>query len=282
MAIFFIRALRALEVERQKNLTKAQEDRIAAQRQTLQTQRAAQKQTEELNRELKEREEVLGILLHKVVTAQEDERQRIARELHDGTGQILTGLGLGLAAASDWVETDPALAGKQLKELKEINSQALRELHGIIGNLRPSVLDDMGLVPAIKSQTRQFEELTEVPTSFQVTGEKRRVQPEIETIIFRICQEALTNVTKHAEASSVTVHLGYGENCIKLTVCDDGKGFDPDKALHPRDVQRTPWGLLGIQERVALVGGVCFIISEPGDGTTIHATVPIINKGEIE
>ena len=119
MAIFFIRALRAFELERQRSLTKAQEDRIAAQRQTLRTQREAQKQMEELNQELIEREKVLGVLLHKVVTAQENERQRIARELHDGTGQILTGLGLGLAAAADQVEVDPGLASQQLSEIDE-------------------------------------------------------------------------------------------------------------------------------------------------------------------
>ena len=279
MAIFFIRALRAFEVERQKNLARAQEDRLAAQRQALKTHRLAQKQTETLNQELREREELLGELLDKVVTAQEDERQRIARELHDGTGQILTGLGLGLAATSDIVESNPVVASKQLAELKRINAQ---ELHDIIGDLRPSVLDDMGLVPALKSQVRQFEERTDVATTFEVTGPRRRVQPEIETIVFRIGQEALTNAAKHASANMVSVHLGYNENCLKLTVCDDGLGFEPETTLRPGEDHRTAWGLLGMQERVSLAGGACFIISEPGEGTTIHVSVPVTSKEDNE
>ena len=282
MAIFFIRALRAFEVERQRNLARAHEDRLAAQRQALQTHRVAQKESEELNRELREREELLAELLDKVVTAQEDERQRIARELHDGTGQILTGLGLGLAAASDSVESNPELASKQLTELKNINAQALQELHDIIGDLRPSVLDDMGLVPAIKGQIRQFEERTDVATTFEVSGQRRRVQPELETIIFRIGQEALTNVAKHAKAKSVSVRLSYHENCLKLTVNDDGLGFEPETTLRPGEDHRTAWGLLGIQERVGLAGGVCFIMSDPGEGTTIHVTVPTTNREMIE
>ena len=282
MAVFFIRALRAFEIERQRNLARAHEDRLAAQRQVLQTHRLAQVESDKLNQELREREELLAELLDKVVTAQEDERQRIARELHDGTGQILTGLGLGLAAASDSVETNPTVASRQLTELKIINAQALQELHNIIGDLRPSVLDDMGLVPALKGQVRQFEERTNVATSFEISGRRRRVQPELETIIFRIGQEALTNIAKHAKANSVRVHIGYYDDCLKLTVTDDGLGFEPETILRPGEEHRTAWGLLGMQERVGLAGGICFIMSDPGKGTTIHVSVPITKREKSE
>jgi signal transduction histidine kinase len=260
-------------------MAQAQEEKIAAQKETLKTQQDAQLETEQLNIELREREELLGELLQQVVSVQEGERQRISRELHDGAGQILTGLGLGLAAASESVKSDPVLATEQLAELKRLNAQALEELHNIIVDLRPSVLDDLGLVPALNAQVQQFESRTGVEARLEVKGRRLRLQSELETILFRIGQEALTNIAKHAKADSVCVRLLYHQNCIKLVIEDDGCGFEPEDALIPASQQRTAWGLLGIQERVALVGGVCFIISKPESGTTIHVTVPIMNEG---
>ena len=222
-----------------------------------------------------EREELLGELLHKVVTAQEGERRRIARELHDGTGQILTGLGLGLAAASESLQSDPAVAQKQIVELKGLNAHALEELHHVIGDLRPAVLDDLGLVPALMNQVKQFENRFGVEAEFRTTGPRRRLQPEVETIIFRIGQEALTNIAKHARATKACVELLFHENCMKLIVTDDGCGFNPESELRRDSSNRTAWGLLGIQERASLVGGVCFINSKIGKGTTIHVTVPV-------
>ena len=151
------------------------------------------------------RETLRGELLHQVVSAQERERQRIARELHDGTGQALTALGLGFAAASENVRHDPELAASQLAELKTMSTQALQELRDLIGDLRPSLLDDLGLVPALQSQVQSFTQRTGVQADFVLNGRRQRVQPEIETILFRIAQEALTNVAKHAQASQVTV-----------------------------------------------------------------------------
>ncbi len=275
MAVFFIRALRMFELERQKRLRQAQDERLAAQRQALQMERMAKEATDQLNRDLRQREELLGELLNQVVSAQEHERERIARELHDGTGQMLTGLGLGLAATQDSVASNPQLASRQLDELKRMNAQALADLRLLIRDLRPSVLDDLGLVPALQNQVRQFEELSGVETNFSIEGKRRRLQPELETVIFRIGQEALTNVAKHAQATTAEVKLSFNKNCLKLTVKDDGQGFDKSQILSPAGgQQRTAWGLLGIQERVAIVGGACFIISEPGKGTIIHATVP--------
>lgn len=275
MAVFFIRALRKFEVERQKRLAQAQIAQLEAQQEAISTEEMARQATEQLNRELVEREELLGELLHKVVTAQEGERRRIARELHDGTGQILTGLGLGLAAANESIQSDPVLAQKQIVELKGLNAQALEELHHVIGDLRPAVLDDLGLVPALMNQVKQFENRFGVEAEFRAIGPRRRLQPEVETIIFRIGQEALTNIAKHASASKACIELAFHENCMKLIVTDDGCGFNPESELRRDSSNRAAWGLLGIQERASLVGGVCFINSKIGQGTTIHVTVPI-------
>jgi signal transduction histidine kinase len=276
MAFFFIRALRAFEIERQKKLTRAQKDKVEAQDQALVTQKQAQMQTEKLNVELHERETMLGELLHQVVSAQEGERRRVARELHDGTGQILTGLGLGLAAASESTKVDPELASQQLSELKKLNAQALQELHNVIGDLRPSVLDNLGLVPALNALVRDFELRTGVEVDFVVDGKKVRIRADLETIVFRIAQEALINVAKHAEAHLVHMRLHFMNSSLKLSIEDDGRGFDPKDMLYTDGSQRSAWGLLGIQERVALVGGLCSIESEPMKGTKIEATIPLI------
>lgn len=219
--------------------------------------------------EAQARETLRGELLHQVVSAQESERQRIARELHDGTGQALTALGLGFAAASENVLHNPTLAAAQLTELKTMSTQALQELRDLIVDLRPSLLDDLGLVPALQSQVHAFTQRTGVQADFVLNGRRQRVQPEIETIVYRIAQEALTNVTKHAQASRVTVQIGFDDHALHLEVRDDGRGFDTANG------RRQVWGLLGMQERVALVGGTCVVQSQPGQGTAVQVTIPI-------
>lgn len=278
MAFFFIRALRAFEVERQKHLAHAQKDKVKAQDEALVAQKQAQIQTEKLNVELQERETMLGELLHQVVSAQEGERRRVARELHDGTGQILTGLGLGLAAADETTRVNPELASQQISELKKLNAQALQELHNVIGDLRPSVLDNLGLVPALNAQVRDFESRTGVEVDFVVEGKRSRIRADLETIVFRIGQEALTNIAKHAHAESVQLRLLFRRSSLKLSIEDDGRGFDPNEILYSDDSRRSAWGLLGIQERVALVGGLCSISSVPHNGTKIEATIPLIKE----
>ena len=166
--------------------------------------------------------------------------------------------------------------------MKKLNAQALQELHHVIRDLRPSVLDDLGLVPALNAQVRDFESRTGVRIDFEVNGRKRRIRPDLETIIFRIAQEALTNIAKHAEAETVSLRLTIKPSSMKLTIADDGRGFDVDKVLYRNDSQRSAWGLLGIQERVALVGGFCSIESEPGKGTIIRATIPVVAEEDMD
>lgn len=221
------------------------------------------------------RETLRGELLHQVVSAQERERQRIARELHDGTGQALTALGLGFAAASENVQRKPELAAAQLAELKTMSTQALQELRDLIRDLRPSLLDDLGLVPALQSQVQSFADRTGVKADFVLNGRRQRMQPEIETILFRIAQEALNNVAKHARATHVTVTVGFADSLLSLEVRDNGRGFDPKTVFEAPDVGRQVWGLLGMQERVALVGGSCMVHSRPGQGTAVQVSIPI-------
>jgi signal transduction histidine kinase len=230
-----------------------------------------------LYQEVQAREELRGELLHQVVSAQEMERQRIARELHDGVGQMLTALGLGLAAARDSLASDPERSFQQLDELKSMGTQVLHELQGLVTGLRPSVLDDLGLVPALRGLVQQFDKQPGLAVRLNVQGHSQRLQPEIETILFRISQEALTNAARHAQAENVEVVLTFEANSIVLQVVDDGRGFDPDSVL--RTDHKRHWGLLGIEERVSLVGGTSQIHSHPGEGSTIYVNIPL--QGEL-
>ena len=228
-----------------------------------------------LYEEVQEREALRGELYRRIVSAQERERQRIARELHDGTGQVLTGLGLGLMAAAENVHADPEQASRQLIELKDLNAQALQELRDLIRDLRPSILDDLGLVPAVQAQVKEFEARTGVDAGLMTDGPRRRLPSEMETVIFRIVQESLTNVAKHADAQHVLVRLIFNESAVQLIVTDDGRGFDPEEALSADGRERRAWGLLGIQERITLVGGGCEFASRADRGTTVRVWAPL-------
>ncbi len=228
-----------------------------------------------LYQEVQNREALRGELLHQIVSAQENERQRIARELHDGPGQMLTALGLGLAAASDSITHNPERGAQQLVKLKTMNTMVLHELQNLVVGLRPSVLDDLGLAPAMRGLIKEFETQMGVAIQFTVRGQPRRVQPELEIILFRITQEALTNVAKHAQAQVVNVELTLDCQEIQLLIQDDGCGFDPDEILRTGSKTRSGWGLLGIKERVDLVEGHCQILSQPGSGTMIQINIPM-------
>ncbi len=221
------------------------------------------------------REALRGELLHQAVAVQERERQRIARDLHDGAGQALTALGLGFAAVTETVKTDPEVAAAQLGELKQMSTQALADLRDLIRDLRPALLDDLGLVPALQNQVQTFGKHTGVRAEMSIHGRARRLPADIETIVFRIAQEALTNVAKHAQAGHATVTLAFAPDAVRLQVQDDGRGFQPEDVFAANNQPHRAWGLLGIQERVALVGGRCEIQAEPGQGTAVAICIPL-------
>ncbi len=229
-----------------------------------------------LYQEAQERETMLAELLHQVVGAQETEQQRIARELHDATGQSLTAIALGLRGVETTVSGDPSVAIEQIKELRSFSTDALGELRRIIADLRPSQLDDLGLVAALQWYAQEFEKRYSIRTDFVVEGNRFRLPSEYETVLFRIIQEALTNIAKHADASQATVKLELQPAQVCLTIKDDGRGFDLEEALQ-RD-RPTGWGLLGIQERALLLGGQCDIDSAPRRGTRIQVSVPLVTE----
>lgn len=226
-----------------------------------------------LYQEAQERETMLADLLHQVVGAQEAERQRIARELHDATGQSLTAIALGLRGVETMLENDQPVAVEQVEALKSFSTNALGELRQIIADLRPSQLDDLGLAAALQWYIQEFEKRYTIRTEFIAKGNRSRLPPEYETVLFRITQEALTNIAKHANASRALVRLENYPAQVCVVIEDNGRGFDLEEAL--RSDRRSGWGLLGIQERTWLLGGQYEIDSKPGRGTRIRVIVPV-------
>ncbi len=222
-----------------------------------------------VNEQLRERERALGQLYEKVVGAQEEERRRIARELHDETSQSLAVLVMGLESAQAAVK---AGLTPRLDEVKALAVRLIEEVHRLILDLRPSVLDDLGLLSAI----RWYAERTLGSRGLSVRCEfgelDGTLSPELETALFRICQEAMTNIARHAHATAVLIQVARSDDGVEIEIEDDGRGFEPTQVDGSK---RKPFGLLGIRERAELLGGTAEIDSAPGKGTRIRVRVPV-------
>jgi signal transduction histidine kinase len=249
-AIFVIRFLRAFEVETQNKIAALQSDQLQA---------------------AKRREALRGELLGRVVAAQEAERQRIARELHDDTGQALTAVGLGLRGVASALRQDADKATSHLRQLEGLVAHSMDELQRMIADLRPSHLDDLGLPATLRWYAGEVQKRAPLQVGVEVSGEPRALDPAMATALFRIAQEALTNVVKHAGASHAKVRLEYGDEAVGLCVEDDGRGFDPARAATDG---RRPWGLLGMEERASLLGGRLSLETGPQPGTRVSVTMP--------
>jgi len=237
--------------------------------------RRVEERTRELERryrELRKRDESRGQLLSKVISAQEDERKRIARELHDETSQTLSALAMGLETTYASAQTEAMRA--RLGDAKGLTRRAIDELHRLIYDLRPSILDDLGLLPAI----RWFAERTLKPLGISVrlecTDIEDRFRPEFEIAVFRVVQEAITNIAKHAAAETVLVECELDGRDLVIDIEDDGRGFDPAAVATSPDTQRG-LGLMGMRERMELVGGTVKVDSAPGRGTYVSVRVPV-------
>lgn len=222
--------------------------------------------------------EIRTRLLEKVMTAQEEERRRIARELHDETGQSLTSLAVGLTMIADAPDLEAARA--RAAELRGLAARTLEEVHNLARGLRPSVLDDLGLLPALERYLKELSASRGIAVDLHARGlDGGRLPAPVEIAIYRIVQEALTNTAKHAEASAVSVILERLDESVRAIVEDDGRGFDVDVVLAGGEVERH-LGLHGMRERAALLGGSLTVESAPGRGTTVFGEVPLEPRGE--
>ncbi|MCX7967887.1 MAG: GAF domain-containing sensor histidine kinase [Armatimonadetes bacterium] len=226
-----------------------------------------------LLQELREKERVRGLLLTKVVTAQEEERRRISHELHDQIGQLLTALLIQLQLLERDL-SEPSLR-ERLKMLKQLAEEISSHLHHIAWELRPPALDELGLMAALEKVTEEWSKRFNIPCEFVANGTiNGEIQPEMTIGVFRIVQEALTNIAKHAKASHARVSIYQEDSELVVTVEDNGVGFKVSDILkHPDENKRL--GLLGMMERAAMLSGTLTIDSKPSKGTKVQVRIPI-------
>jgi signal transduction histidine kinase len=251
-AIFVVRFLRAFQVENDQRIAKLQEDRLI---------------------EARKRESLRAELFRRVVAAQESERQRIARDLHDETGQALTAIGMGLRGVADNVGPRNKTGLAILHRLQTLTADSLKELQRVISDLRPSHLDDLGLAAALRWYAGRLQELAPLTVKVDISGEEQEIDEAVKITVFRIVQESLNNTIKHANATEVNIQLSFRENGVHILARDNGQGFDLDQ-VKVRRSNRPSLGLAGMEERASLLGGSVAVHSRPGYGTEVEALVP--------
>jgi PAS domain S-box-containing protein len=233
-----------------------------------------------LHQEVQRQDENRGELLGQLFSIQEEERRRIARELHDETTQALASLAANLEAVGTQLPEGAHMVKANLKKLQSLSISILDEIHRLIYELRPSLLDDLGLVSATRWLVENNLKEAGVSVHFSISGQERRLSSKLETTLFRVIQEAVSNIARHANARHANVKLHFGKNGIKVSIKDDGRGFDVHEATSSK-VRPRGLGLLGMKERVELFRGVFKIKSAPGDaGTSIDITIPVDSEVE--
>ncbi len=246
-----IRVTQLAERERQRLASAAQKEHLAA---------------------LEQRDNFRHELLFHTVQAQEEERTRIARELHDETAQILTAFSLDLATLHNNVSNNPKTI-QMVDRLQGLCKQMSQGLYRMVHDLRPAQLDDLGLIPAIQ-YLKDSNAGQGLEVSIQVQGQTHRLDSIVETVLFRVVQEALNNILRHAQTQQARVFVQFTPSEIALNVVDSGIGFNPDLPLSPPH----GWGLAGMRERVDLIGGKLSIELAPGKGTQVKVTVPDLSS----
>jgi signal transduction histidine kinase len=256
-AVFVIRFLRAFQVETERKIADLQQARLE---------------------ESQQREILRGELFRRVVAAQEAERQRVARDLHDETGQSLTAIGMGLRGLSGKLGGRNKDALNTLHKLEALTADSLKELQRLMTDLRPSHLDDLGLSAALRWYAAKVQEHSPLHIRVDIHNEECDLDDAVKITIFRIIQESLNNVIKHSQATHVNIHLHYEEKNVRINVFDNGIGFDRSQ-VQERRASRPSLGLAGMEERAALLGGAVTVQSRPGYGTEVEALIPYHRPG---
>lgn len=208
-----------------------------------------------------------------IIKAQEEERKRLSREIHDGPAQSLSNVVLRMEFCEKLMDVDPEKVRNELKELKKVVKNNLQDVRKIIFDLRPMALDDLGVVPALKRYIEDFQDKNNINIQTDFRGRDVRFESALEVALFRLIQESLNNVVKHARASTVQVRVEIGGGVVKALVEDDGVGFILEKVLNDRI--GTKFGLISMRERVDMLGGSMIMETQPGQGTKILFTIPI-------
>ena len=239
---------------------------------------ASKSEAENHREELAERERELHDLVGRMIDTQEEERRRVAYEVHDGFTQVAAAAYRRLALFAEHRPPESARDREELEEAVALVRRTVGEARRVIANLRPTTLDDFGLAIALRMQTEELR-AEGYETTFEETFGEARLPATMETALYRVAQEALTNVRKHAETDRVRVALGLRDQTVRLEVSDRGRGFAPAEAKQGAGPGERV-GLSSMRERITLLGGTLEILSEPGTGTTVVAEVPLEAIGE--
>jgi len=225
----------------------------------------------EVSEELRHKKEMQEQLLGKVITAQEEERKRVARELHDEVGQALTMIMMDLAQTRDILPKEAREAKKRVSQSRSIAERTLIDLRKLIYELRPEVLDQLGLVAALRSYIKSRLQSEDIEVQLNLNEMQNQLTPEVETILFRVVQEAINNIVRHSRATIVEIKMEIVDSVVVATVKDNGIGFNVGAKL----ANIESFGLLGIRERVAFVGGGLSIESKVGHGSCLKVSIPL-------
>ena len=236
--------------------------------------KASYEERERLHQQLRQKEEIRSELLREIFSIQEEERKRIARELHDETSQALASLTAGLEVVVSKLPANEGKAKNQLRKTQALSLGILDDIHRLIYELRPTLLDDLGLVAATQWLLDNNLGLAGIALDFKTSGNKRRLSPQIESTLFRVIQEATGNIVRHAHAKNVSVGLYVKKTVVKVQIRDDGIGFDVQEAITYKNRPRG-LGLLGMKERVELMNGTLNINSRLNAGTKIDIEIPL-------
>ena len=221
-------------------------------------------------------QEQLRRLSRQILSAQEDERKKISRELHDVIAQTLTGINIRLAALKKEAAVNIKGLDRNIARTQRLVEHSVDIVHRFARELRPAVLDDLGLIPALHTFMKSFKEETGIHVSLSAFAAVEQVNSDQRTVFYRVAQEALTNVARHAQASEAEVRIQKLEGAICMKIRDNGKGFQKERLSHGKKNKRL--GLLGMRERVEMVNGNFSIESAPGEGTTIQVQIPLTNE----
>jgi len=240
--------------------------------------RTLETRVQERTEELAQANEALRHLSSRLLSVQEDERKRIAQDLHDECGKNLTALRFSLEKFKKAISGE-AKGRTAFAEIMGLIGQLGDDIRNIASDLRPDTLDHLGLIPTLEWYIKNLSNrVPQIRIDFQVGGFKKRLHPETEVALYRIIQEGLTNVLKHAEAKEVKILLTHSHPKVILTMRDNGKGFEEKKVLSPSGMRKRGIGLLGIRERVGSLGGTINILSEKGKGTLIRVELPALER----
>ena len=220
-------------------------------------------------------QENLRRLSHEILSAQEDERKRISRELHDEVGRTLTAINLKLAGLQKEADLNTASLKRHIASTQRLVEQSMNTVHRFARELRPPLLDDLGLIPALRSRLKEFTLRTHIPVHVTTFAAVERLHVDNRTVLYRVAQEALSNVERHARATRVDVSIRRLRAVVRMAIHDNGRSFKAKSVFSDKKIKRL--GLLGMRERVEMIGGAFAVESSPKAGTTILVEIPFRN-----